>query len=226
MKTTDYTFDELYRTHLPFWHELNDTDKETLCRSSASFMFPKGRIVHDGNECTGIIIIKSGCLRIYMLSDEGKEITLYRLFAGDICILSASCVLKSITFDVFITAEEDTQCHVIGGCAFADICERVPSAKIFALESAVNSFSEVMWVFQQLMFMSLEKRLAVFLLDEIAKSNSDTINLTHEQIARYIGSAREAITRMLKQFSNDGIVEVSRKGVTVVNKSYLRRLAD
>lgn len=226
MKTQSFVYDELYREHLPFWDELDDNDKQTLCRSSAQFTFQKGRTVHDGNECTGLIIIKSGCLRIYMLSDEGKEITLYRLFAGDICILSASCVLESITFDVFVTAEEDSECHVIGGCAFAQICERVPSAKIFALESAVNSFSDVMWVFQQIMFMSLEKRLAVFLIDEIAKSGSDTVNLTHEQIAKYMGSAREAITRMLKQFSNEGIVEVSRKGVTVLNKPALRALAE
>ncbi|MBE6687711.1 MAG: Crp/Fnr family transcriptional regulator [Ruminococcaceae bacterium] len=221
-----FAHQQLYSEHLPFWKELNDADKETLCRSSAPFVFPKGKTIHDGNECTGVIIIKSGCLRIYMLSDEGKEITLYRLFAGEICILSASCVLQSITFDVFVTAEEDSECHVIGGCAFADICERVPSAKIFALESAVSAFSDAMWAFQQIMFMSLEKRLAVFIVDEIAKNNSDMIKLTHEQIAKYMGSAREAVSRMLKQFSSDGIVELSRKGITVVDKQKLRNLAE
>lgn len=223
---TQFRYESLYRRHFPFWDELSKTDKETLCRSSAEFTFLKGKTVHDGNECTGIIIVKSGCLRLYILSDDGKEITLFRLFPGDLCILSASCVLESITFDIFVTAEQNSECHVIGGCAFADICQRVPAAKIFALESAVSNFSDVMWVFQQILFMSLDKRLAIFLLDEIAKNNSDTVNLTHEQIAKYIGSAREAVSRMLKYFSSEGMVEVSRKGIAVINKPKLRKLAE
>ena len=108
-------FISLFESAFPFWNRLNDIDKETFCRSSHLMKFEKGTNVHDGNECTGVILIKTGSLRLYILSDEGKEITLYRLFAGDMCMLSASCVLNSVTFDVFVDSEEESECVVIGG---------------------------------------------------------------------------------------------------------------
>lgn len=140
-------------------------------------------------------------------------------------MLSASCVLQTITFDVFVDAEENSECYVIGGPAFAEVSARNPQIKIFALETAVSRFSDVMWVMQQILFMRMDQRLAIFLADESARTNSDTIALTHEQIARYMGSAREVVSRMLKYFANEGIVEVSRKGVKILDKKRLRELA-
>ena len=204
---------------------MSDTDKSTFLRTSHQISFKKGMNIHDGNECTGIILINTGTLRVYIISDEGKEITLYRLFPGDICILSASCVLDEITFDVFIDAEEDSECVVIGGCAYENLSNRMPEAKIFALETALQRFSDVVWVMQQILFMSMDKRLAIFLLDEASKTGADTIKLTHEQIAKYIGSAREVISRMLKYFASEGLVEFSRSdGIKVLDKKRLRAL--
>ena len=204
---------------------MSNDDKETFLRSSHRLRFPKGTNIHDGNECTGVILIRSGSLRLYLLSEEGKEITLYRLFPGDMCILSASCVLKTVTFDVFVDSEEDSECIVVGGCAYEDLSRRMPEAKIFALETAVSRFSDVMWVMQQILFMSMDKRLAIFLLDECAKSQSNSVKLTHEQIAKYMGSAREVVSRMLKYFSSEGLVSVSRsEGIRILDKKRLRAL--
>ena len=216
---------ELFEKTFPFWSSLGTEDKETFCRSSQYVHFKKGTCIHDGNECTGVILIKTGSLRLYILSEDGKEITLYRLFPGDMCILSASCVLSTITFDVFVDSEENSECVVVGGCAYAGLAERIPEVKMFALETAVSRFSDVMWVMQQILFMSMDKRLAIFLLDESAKNESDTVKLTHEQIAKYIGSAREVISRMLKYFVSEGIVEVSRSGgVKIIDKKKLRAI--
>lgn len=124
-----------------------------------------------------------------MMSEEGKNITLYRLYPGDMCMLSASCVLQSITFDVMIDAEEDSECYVISGPAFASVSEHNPKIRIFSLETAISRFSDVMWVMQQILFMSMDKRLAIFLSDESARIGSDVIPLTHGQIAKYMGSA-------------------------------------
>ena len=154
-----------------------------------------------------------------------RDITLYRLHRGDLCMLSASCVLDAVTFDVFVDAEEDSECCVVSGSAFGAVSERNPDVRIFALETAVSRFSDVMWVMQQILFMSMDKRLAIFLFDESARLGSDTIELTHGQIARYMGSAREVVSRMLKYFAGEGIVEVSRGGVTILDKKRLRRLA-
>ena len=220
-----YELTSLFDKAFSFWSNLSDDDKQQLLSSSQNITFEKGKNIHDGNECTGIIMIKTGCLRAYMLSDDGKEITLYRLFPGDICIFSASCVLKTVTFDVLIDAEELSECVVVGGCAYEDLAARVPEVKIFALEAALSGFSEIMWVMQQILFMSMDKRLAVFLLDEISKSGTDTVKLTHEQIAKYMGSAREVVSRMLKYFVTEGIVSVTRsEGIKVLDKAKLRSI--
>ena len=208
-----------------FWDKMSESDQETFVRSSQTVAFQKGTNIHDGNDCTGVILIKSGCLRLYLLSEDGKEITLYRLFPGDMCMLSASCVLDSITFDVLVDAEEDSECVVVGGCAYESLARRLPEAKIFALETALSRFSDVMWVMQQILFMSMDKRLAIFLLDEISKTGTDTVKLTHEQIAKYMGSAREVVSRMLKYFSSEGIVSYSRsEGIRILDQKRLREL--
>ena len=218
-------FDPIYKEIFPFWDKISETDKDYICQNSYTITYPKDTNIHDGNECSGVIFVHSGSLRLSIMSDEGKDITLYRLHQRDMCMLSASCVLQTITFDVFINAEEDSECYVISGPAFAAVSERNPSIKIFALESAVSRFSDVMWVMQQILFMSLDKRLAIFLSDESARTGSDTITLTHGQIAKYIGSAREAVSRMLKYFTNEKIVEVSRGGIKILDKKRLRKLA-
>jgi CRP/FNR family transcriptional regulator len=216
---------ELFENTFPFWNKLAESDKETFVRSSQHVHFKKGTNVHDGNECTGVILIKSGSLRLYLLSEDGKEVTLYRLFPGDMCMLSASCVLENITFDVFVDSEENSECIVIGGCAYEDINRRVPEAKIFTQEVALSRFSDVMWVMQQILFMSMDKRLAIFLLDEATKDGSDTVKLTHEQIAKYMGSAREVVSRMLKYFSSEGLISYSRSdGIKILDKKRLRDL--
>ena len=216
---------QLFEDTFPFWERLPEQDRETLCRSSQRISFGKGATIHNGTNCTGVILIKTGSLRLYILSEDGKEITLYRLFPGDLCIFSASCVLDTITFDVFIDAEENSDCVVVGGCAFEDMSRRIPEVKIFALETALSRFSDVMWVMQQILFMSMDKRLAIFLLDEMAKTGSDTIKLTHEQIAKYMASAREVVTRMLKYFVSEGLVETSRsQGIKILDKKRLRDL--
>lgn len=218
-------FEPIFKDMFPFWSEISEEDREYICRNSLALTYPKGTNVHDGNGCSGIFFVRSGCLRIYMMSEEGKDVTLYRLHSGDFCMLSASCVLQAITFDVLIDAEENSECYVIDGQAFSSVADKNPNIKIFSLETAVSRFSDVMWVIQQILFMSMDKRLAIFLLDESARLGSDTIALTHEQIAKYMGSAREVVSRMLKYFSNEGIVEASRKGVKILDKNRLRELA-
>ena len=211
---------------LTFYEKLNDLQKRTIADNAILKRLKQGYNVHSSaEECTGLIIVRSGELRVYMLSEDGREITLYRLFPGDMCLLSASCVVQAITFDVFVNAEENSDCYVLNGNKFAELSEQYQEVKIFALELAVERFSNVMWVMQQILFMSMDRRLAIFLCDEAAQTGSDTIRLTNEQIARYIGSAREVVSRVLKYFAADGIAERTKEGVKIIDKQKLRRLA-
>lgn len=213
------------RTGLPFWEKLS-SDEETLITSNTkTVLYRTGETVYSAaNECVGVLLIKSGELRVYIISEEGKEITLYRLNQGEVCILSASCLLSNITFDVFIDAEKYTEVLLINSIIFAQLQNRNLYVENFALRVAVDRFSDVMWAMEQILFMSFDRRLAVFLLDETAKTGMDRLALTHEQIAKYMGSAREVVSRMLKYFAGEGIVEVYRGGVSIIDKQRLRRL--
>ena len=217
-------FETIYSDCFPFWNTLSDNDKDFLCTHSSEVYFDKEQAVHNNTECTGLYIVKSGRLRLYMLSEDGKEITLYRLSPGEVCMLSASCVLQSITFDVYIDAEIPSECYMINAAAFHTISKKIPAVKIFALETAVSRFSDVMWILQQIVFMSMDKRLAIFLYDEILSNGTDTITMTHDQIARHLGTAREVITRMLKHFAADGILNVTRKGIHIIDRTKLKQI--
>ncbi|MDF2840805.1 MAG: transcriptional regulator, Crp/Fnr family [Clostridia bacterium] len=158
------------------------------------------------------------------LSEDGREITLYRLSPSDICILSASCVLNSITFDVHIDAEVDTEAYLINIGAFSKLSKQNVYVENFAYRNTIERFSDVMWAMEQILFMSFDKRLAIFLLDEITKTNSTELHITQEQIAKYIGSAREVVSRMLKVFQSQGILEQSRGSIHVLDKNKLKEL--
>lgn len=217
--------DLIFPQYFPFWNSLSLEDKEFLCSHSTPVHFEKAQPIHDNRQCKGIYIVKSGKLRLYMLSEEGKEITLYRLSPGEICMLSASCVLQSITFDVYVEAEEPSDCYAISGAAFGAVSQRVPAVKIHALETAVSRFSDVMWILQQIVFMSMDKRLAIFLLEEIRENGSETVAMTHEQIARHLGTAREVVTRLLRRFAEDGLIQVTRKGIHITDRKALQSIA-
>lgn len=213
------------RSHLDFWDKLNASEINQLESNITKVSYKKGVNIRSADsECIGVLLIKSGGFRVYILSEDGREITLYRLSPGDTCILSASCILNSITFDVHIDAEADTDAYLINIGAFSKLCKQNVYVENFAYRNTIERFSDVMWAMEQILFMSFDKRLAIFLLDEINKTNSTELHITQEQIAKYIGSAREVVSRMLKVFQSQGILEQSRGSIHVLDKNKLREL--
>ncbi len=218
-------YDLLFAQNFPFWNQLKEQERELFFQNTVSVFYKKGAVVHGMQErCAGILLIKSGHLRTYLLSEDGREITLYRLFERDICILSASCVLETITFDVFIGAEEDTEVLLIDSEFFHKMAEKNIYVQCFAYQLATIRFSDVMWAMQQILFMGMDKRLAIFLQNEANKQNSIEIKMTHEQIARYIGSAREVVSRMIKYFVQENIIETFRGGIRIIDFEKLNAL--
>lgn len=210
---------------LPFWDKLSLNERNLLLNYTTQHHYKKGEsILSSTFECIGLLLIKSGTLRIYMLSEEGKEVTLYRLFDGDICVMSASCVLNSITFEVCIEAESDCEAIQIASSAISLLSSENIYAECFIYKLAAERFSDVMWTMQDILFTSFDKRLAAFLLDETEKNHSDSLKMTHEQIAKYMGSAREVVSRMLKYFSNEGYVALSRGGIRIIDRKLLSTL--
>jgi CRP/FNR family transcriptional regulator len=214
------------KKHFPFWASLSENEQQLFLSGTTITDYKKGENIHSGEyKCLGAIAIINGTLRTYLLSEEGREITLYRLDKGDICILSASCVLENITFDVHIDAESDCKLLVISSPVIASLSQSNVYVQNFTHKLTAERFSDVMWTMQQILFMSFDKRLAVFIVDELSKTGGDVVKLTHEQIAKYTGSAREVVTRMLKYFSQEGYVELSRGEIKVTDKRALKKLA-
>lgn len=210
---------------LTFWEKLTPLQQNLLIENARLKTYERGQTIHNGNQdCVGVLIIKSGELRTYILSEDGRDITLYRLEKNDICILSASCIIENITFDVHIDAEKKSSVILINPAIFQKICSENIYAENFSYKSAIDRFSDVMWALQQILFMSFDKRLTIFLLDEISKNESTIIEMTHEQIAKYVGSAREVVSRMLKYFEKEGFVKLSRGKIEVIDKVQLRQI--
>lgn len=213
------------KNSLPFWEKLTKTQQALLAENTNAAHFPQGQSLYNGEtQCIGVLVVKNGSIRIYITSEEGREVTLYRLESGDICILSASCVLQSIDFDVSVDAETDCDILQVSSIAFSKLMSENVYAELFSYKMATERFSDVMWAMQQMLFTSLDKRLAAFLLDECTKNKRDDIRMTHEQLAKYLGSAREVVSRMLNYFAKEGYVTLSRGTITVVDKARLREI--
>lgn len=210
---------------LPFWTSLTEQEKEILRKSAVIRRYEKGSFIHSSDrDCLGMLFIISGEIRTYILSDEGREITLFCLYPNDLCVLSASCVISQISFDTQMTARQDTEVLIIPPNITALLKEQNISVRCFLYEQATERFSEVMWAMQQILFKGLDQRLAAFLVEECERTNSNTVRMTHEQIARNISSAREAVARMLKQFTQDGLVELKRGEIIIKDMDGLKRL--
>ena len=212
-------------SRLPFWQLLTEQERDTVQWSAMVRRYEKGALIHGGgSECLGLLLVLSGEIRTYLLSDEGREVTLFRLYPGELCVLSASCVISQITFDTQMTAQQETEVLIIPAGLVAALTEQNLSVRCFLYELATQRFSDVMWAMQQILFKGLDRRLAEFLLSEAARTGSDTIRMTHEQLAQHISSAREAVARMLKTFSEEGLVELKRGVITLRDKDGLRQM--
>ena len=132
--------------------------------------------------------------------------------------------MHSISFEVSITAETDCEILQISSFAFAKISSENIYAECFSYKLAADRFSDVMWAMQELLFTSFDKRLAAFLLDESEKQHSNTVSMTHQQIAGHLGSAREVVSRMLKYFSTEGYISLSRGHITILDRDRLESI--
>lgn len=217
---------EYYQETLKFWKDLNDNQKSLLRGAISKKHFNKGEAMRSGSSnCSGLFLIESGQVRAYIVSESGKEITLYRLFDRDVCIFTASCIMKNIDFDIFIEAEKETTAYLIPTAIFDKLSKESMAVSAFANELMASRFSEVMWIMEQALFMTLDKRLAIFLLEQSNIEENDSIDITHEKIANHLGSAREVVTRMLKYFQDEGMVSLGRGTINIIDREKLEKLS-
>ena len=214
-----HTLRELF----PFWEALTEEQQKIFEDAKVEESYKKGEIIHrTDNSCKGLVAVSQGQLRTYILSEEGREITLFRVGSGEVCVLSASCLLEAITFDVLMEAMEDTCIVVVPAMLLKRVMEENPSVELYLYKTATEKFSDVMWTMQQILFLKIDQRVAQFLWDESVRQGKQTLHLTHDEIAKYIGSAREVVSKVLKYLASEQAVELGRGTITIANKDRLK----
>ena len=213
--------------YFPVWNKLTAQQQERIASVSDFKEFKRGTVLHDGSpDCLGLLLVCSGQLRAYMLSEEGREITIARFFEMDICLFSASCVMPNMQYDVIIEAEKDCKLWIIPACVYQNMMEESIALANYSRELITSYFSELMWLMEQIMWKSFDKRLAAFLLEESTLEQTDSLKTTHEKIANHMGTAREVVTRMLRYFQSEGMVTLTRGSIDIADRKKMTKLAE
>ena len=222
----EFNFKEYFNRIYPFWKDMTDRQKEEFVQNSYTSDYKKGQFVNDSRgKCLGLLAVNKGQLRVYLQSENGKEVTLYRLEEGDICTLSSSCIIDEITFDVFIEATKDSSLIITKSSYLNHLYDDNVYVQNFIYKQTTENFSSVMWSMQQILFLSFDKRLASYLYDEMIKTTENSLVVTHDEIAKELGSAREVVSRMLKYFQKEGFVTLERGKVVILDKEALLKIA-
>ena len=216
-----------FADYFPVWGKMKPDQREHLRSVSEFRKVKKGTVLHDGSpDCLGMLLVRSGQLRAYMLSEDGREITICRFFERDICLFSASCVMPNMQFTVFVEAEKDTELWIIPACLYQNLMDESIAIANYSHDLITSHLSELMWLMEQIMWKSFDKRLAAFLLEESRVDESPVLRITHEKIANHMGTAREVVTRMLRYFQNEGMVKLNRGTVEISDEKRLEALQD
>ena len=211
--------------YFPIWNKLTNDQQQRILSVADLQKVKGGTIIHDaGPDCLGLLLVRSGQLRAYLLSEEGREITICRFFEMDICLFSASCVMPNMQFDIFVEAEKDSEFWVIPACLYQNLMDESLPLSNYSHDLITSHFSDVMWLMEQVMWKSFDKRLAEFLLEEAAVEGTNLLRITHEKIANHMGTAREVVTRMLRYFQNEGKVRLTRGTVEIIDPKGLEKL--
>ena len=216
-----------FQDYFPIWDQLHTHQQRRLLDALTFQTVTRGTILHDGSTgCSGLFLIRTGQLRAYILSEEGREITIYRLFDGDLCLFCAPCVIRSIQFDVTIQAEKDTEFWSIPSEVYQELMAQSAVVANYTNELMASRFTEVMGRMEQFMWKSMGQRVAAFLLQEAAIEGTCQLRIPHETIANHLGSHREVITRTLRDFQDAGLVKLSRGLVVILDREKLEALPE
>jgi len=215
-----------FSDYFPIWDKLTRQQQEQISGVVEFRSVKKGTHIHDSSaECLGLVIVRTGQLRAYILSEDGREITISRLFEYDVSLLSASCVMPDMQFNVMIEAEKDTEFWSIPACLFRNLVDESLAVSNYSRNLLSSNFSELMWLMEQIMWKSFDRRLAAFLLEEASIEGTGSLKITHEKIANHMGTAREVVTRMLRYFQGEGMVKLTRGSIELTDTDKLEELS-
>lgn len=213
--------------YFPVWDKLTAEQQQRISETIEFRKVKKGTHIHDSSaDCLGLVLVRRGQLRAYILSEDGREITISRLLDYDVSLLSASCVMPDLQMNIMIEAEKDSEFWSIPACLFRNLVDESLAVSNYARNLLSSNFSELMWLMEQIMWKSVDRRLAGFLLEEARLEDTEQLKITHERIANHLGTAREVVTRMLRYFQNEGLVRLTRGAIDITDIKGLQKICD
>lgn len=219
----DISEEEVVRVFPVFTGEL----AETFARHAVRRAVPKGTIIYEqGHPCESIPFIVSGVVRVYKIGESGREMTLFRVCSGQTCILSTSCGVTGAAYPAIAVAEEDLQLFAVPAKHFRQWVLHYPALHQFMCALLADRLAETMLVVEEVAFRRVDLRLMEWLLRQSEPPRPPVLNSTHAQIAVELGSAREVISRILKDFEHHGYVVLGRGRIEVTGRKGLQTYHD
>ena len=202
---------------LPFYSDLTQDERVRIENCARIREYKRNSLIYSPEqECLGLIKLLSGSLRTFMLSEEGREVVIYRMGEGEIDLLSASCVVNQISFETQMVADTDCTLLVIPATCLAEFKRNNLAVRCFIYEKLGERFSDVMKLMQTMLFTRIDKRIAALLREKAEASGTDEIRITHEEIAALINSSREVVSRTLKEMDRSGLLSLGRGRITLL----------
>ncbi len=186
----------------------------------------KGEILSvEGGSCGYIPLVERGLIRVFKIGSSGREVTLYRIGPGESCILTVSCALTNREFPAVAKVEKEGEIFLIPSPIFKDWLERFAFWKKYVFELLSKRLLSILEKLDDISFRRLDGRVAEFLLNHLSE-NSCIVRITHQEIARELGSSREVISRILKDLEKERVITLHRGKIEILNPAALRRLVN
>ncbi len=188
---------------------------ELLERATLIDLPPQNILVRQGSHCNNFLFLLDGTVRVYQMAEDGRELTLYRINPGDVCLMSLSSLLNDKPFKANARTDTPIKALVLGVRDFHLAMKVSDNFRNQVLRSLVNSVCEIMHSFYDTAFEPLELRLACLLGQMFERTHSNTLDVTHQQLAMELGTSREVISRILKRLENQQCITLSRAQIKV-----------
>ncbi|NOY05439.1 MAG: Crp/Fnr family transcriptional regulator [Chlorobi bacterium] len=210
---------------LSFTHGFSDKDKAEAIRHSRVKVLEAGEwIFHEGDTCSFSAFVLSGTIRVYKQSETGREITLYYVEKGESCILTSSCILSSRTYPAEAVVESASTSLLVPSMVFRYWMKTYDEVRTYIFDLLTSRFAEMTTLIEEVAFGRMDQRIARLLLEK-SRDPSPAIHVTHEGLAADLGTAREVVSRILKDFEHTGILRLSRGTITIIDRTMLNKRA-
>jgi CRP/FNR family transcriptional regulator len=208
---------------LQFINIFSEDEKNTFFTHAYQVNYSSGKtLIESSKTCQSVYFVISGLIRVFKLTPEGKELTLYRISSGDTCLFTMGCIMGNTNFEALAETEQDSVLVALPGDIFKSLMFSNKEFSEMILSKILTTLTELMILTEEVTFHSINKRVASYLVSK----NTEIIKNTHEEIANELGSAREVVSRMLKEFEKSSIVTLKRGSVTIKDRKKLEILAE